>query len=188
MNNGQFQRGQTSWNKGMDNPWQKGKARPEEVRRKMSETRKRLGLKPGKRKTNPNVWICCATCRNQFEVVFSRADKAKFCSQTCRYEMQRASRPYNKGVFKANSYGAAHYKVRTVRGTPSLCEVCGTKESKKFEWANLTGNYSDVYDYQRMCASCHRKHDKVILNIRKHKASQDVFEEITGVKVEPATP
>lgn len=42
------------------------------------------------------------------------------------------------------------------------CEVCGTVDpSKRYEWANVTGDYADVeHGYRRMCCSCHRKFDK----------------------------
>ena len=33
------------------------------------------------------------------------------------------------------------------------------KISRRFEWANLTSNYPDVFDYIAMCNSCHQKFD-----------------------------
>lgn len=65
------------------------------------------------------------------------------------------------------SYEAYHYRVIASRGQPSLCEDCGTTESKHYDWANLTGNYSDVSDYRRLCRSCHSRLDKKILNINR---------------------
>lgn len=62
------------------------------------------------------------------------------------------------------SYSALHFRVERLRGTPSLCEVCGTTTAKRFEWANLTGNYADPMDYKRMCCSCHHKHDGTARN------------------------
>ena len=63
-------------------------------------------------------------------------------------------------------YSALHYRVCKARGKPKKCEVCKTtKKNKRYQWANLTGNYSDVNDYKRMCQSCHGKHDKIIKNI-----------------------
>lgn len=34
-----------------------------------------------------------------------------------------------------------------------VCEVCGTVDpSKRYEWANVTGDYADVeHGYRRMC-------------------------------------
>jgi len=57
------------------------------------------------------------------------------------------------------TYAALHYRVESLRGKPHFCEACGTMESTRYEWANLTGRYTDVMDYARMCVSCHRKYD-----------------------------
>ena len=56
-------------------------------------------------------------------------------------------------------YQALHLRVATIRGKPQKCEQCGTTEPRRYEWANLTGNYQDVMDYRRMCIPCHRKFD-----------------------------
>lgn len=55
------------------------------------------------------------------------------------------------------TYAAYHKRVEAARGKPNRCERCGTK--RKCEWANLTGDYADVNDYERICRSCHRKMD-----------------------------
>ena len=54
-------------------------------------------------------------------------------------------------------YKAAHSRVRRIRGkaSDSLCR-CGVAA---YEWANLTGNFADVNDYEAMCRRCHRKYD-----------------------------
>lgn len=164
-----FKKGIPSWNKGMDNPWMKGKPRSEETKIRISNTRKSLGLKPSPYPRNENVIKTCISCKYKFEVVNSRKDKAFFCSRKCCHEHKRGTIPYNKGVFKSNTYGAHHDKVRKLRGKPSKCEICGTTEAKRFEWANITGNYEDINDYKRMCKSCHNRHDGVINNITKKK-------------------
>ncbi len=57
-------------------------------------------------------------------------------------------------------YTSLHHRVWRQRGKPQHCEDCGTTDpSKRYEWANLTGNYADVNDYKRMCRSCHAKYD-----------------------------
>lgn len=57
-------------------------------------------------------------------------------------------------------YQALHLRVEAERGKPCHCEECGTTDpSKRYEWANLTGNYADTSDYARMCVSCHRRFD-----------------------------
>lgn len=58
------------------------------------------------------------------------------------------------------TYKAFHIRLRTLRGRPKKCEVCGTTDAdRSYDWANLTGRYDDPDDYQRMCRSCHRKYD-----------------------------
>lgn len=70
---------------------------------------------------------------------------------------------------KAISYKGAHNRVAAMRGKPSICEVCGADSlSKRYEWANLTGNHYDPYDYKRMCRSCHCKHDNLIRNLGQY--------------------
>lgn len=59
------------------------------------------------------------------------------------------------------TYSAFHIRVIKERGKPHYCDVCGTMDAKRYEWANLTGNYASVLDYARMCIPCHRKYDKI---------------------------
>lgn len=58
------------------------------------------------------------------------------------------------------SYGAWHRRVIRAKGQPSQCSRCGTSEPDiRYEWANLTGNYEDPDDYERMCIRCHNDYD-----------------------------
>ncbi len=69
----------------------------------------------------------------------------------------------NHPRWKGDSAGdsALHKRVARLFGNPSKCATCGTSDSSRvYEWANLTGNYSDVLDYKRMCRQCHRTYDK----------------------------
>jgi len=34
------------------------------------------------------------------------------------------------------------------------CEVCG------IEWANIMNDYRNVYNYIRLCSSCHKRFDR----------------------------
>lgn len=57
-------------------------------------------------------------------------------------------------------YDAFHARVIAVRGRPMSCECCGTTDARKvYHWANLTGKYEDIDDYERMCAKCHMSYD-----------------------------
>jgi len=69
-------------------------------------------------------------------------------------------------------YGRAHVRLVLERGAPSKCEVCGTTKSKRFEWANMTKNYTNVNDYKRMCATCHKRHDGTDKNIVAHNLTR----------------
>ncbi len=60
----------------------------------------------------------------------------------------------------AAGYQACHLRVAARRGAPMRCDRCGTADpAQTYDWANLTGNYPDPDDYERMCRSCHRRYD-----------------------------
>lgn len=61
---------------------------------------------------------------------------------------------------KEAGYQALHLRVESRRGKPSYCSRCGSSDpAARYEWANMTGEYADVNDYERMCVSCHRRYD-----------------------------
>lgn len=63
-------------------------------------------------------------------------------------------------------YAALHLRVAALRGQPRKCEICGTTDpAKRYDWANISGNFAEPNDYKRMCRSCHWKHDKKFLNL-----------------------
>ena len=56
-------------------------------------------------------------------------------------------------------YSATHYWVYRYYGKANHCVEC-TKPSKRFEWANISGEYKrDISDWMQMCTSCHKKFD-----------------------------
>lgn len=65
------------------------------------------------------------------------------------------------------TYAALHYRVERLRGKPKVCSKCETTDATKYEWASLTKNYADPYDYIRLCKSCHATFDRIINNITK---------------------
>lgn len=69
------------------------------------------------------------------------------------------------------SYVSIHHWVRRWKGKPKLCENCGTKTAKKYEWSNIDHKYRRVLeDYIRMCTKCHFEYDRDILkSIRGRK-------------------
>lgn len=64
------------------------------------------------------------------------------------------------GNWKGNEagYHALHKRVVVERGKPQLCEQCGQTKGR-MEWCNLSGNYTDINDYARLCNSCHKRLD-----------------------------
>lgn len=75
----------------------------------------------------------------------------------------------------AAKYAALHLRVQAERGAPNRCEDCGTTEAPRFEWASISGNYTDVNDYKRLCCSCHHKMDGHAKNLGNYaKKKQEV--------------
>lgn len=59
-----------------------------------------------------------------------------------------------------------HRRLDRRFGKPKRCEVCGTTDdARTYDWANLSGRYTDMSDFKRMCRSCHWKYDNKILNL-----------------------
>lgn len=57
-------------------------------------------------------------------------------------------------------YGSTHDWIKRYFGKPNFCEHCGSKTAKKFEWANISGEYKrERTDWLRLCTSCHHKYD-----------------------------
>ena len=69
-------------------------------------------------------------------------------------------------------YVSLHSWVRRRLGTPSVCKHCGTTESKRYEWANISGSYKrNLKDWIRLCKSCHNKYDDIYKKIWKSRRS-----------------
>jgi hypothetical protein len=67
--------------------------------------------------------------------------------------------PFWKG--EAATYKAFHLRLYTLRGAERRCNRCGTTDPRRaYDWANLTGHYADLDDYERMCRHCHRRYDR----------------------------
>jgi ferredoxin len=73
------------------------------------------------------------------------------------------------------TYSAKHYRVRAQRGKADHCELCGRcDDGIVYDWANLTGNYSDINDYLMMCRSCHYKMDEHYKNLPEHTTDKKI--------------
>lgn len=57
-------------------------------------------------------------------------------------------------------YVAKHMWIKKHYGKANKCEKCGTKNTSRYEWANISGEYKrERSDYMQLCPSCHRKFD-----------------------------
>lgn len=97
----------------------------------------------------------CPVCGKEISVLDSQGQK--YCSRECGYASMRL--PEDQAIA---SYTTLHAHVRKLYGTPSECEHCGTTDSKKFEWANISRQYTtlDRSDWARLCCQCHRRYDR----------------------------
>ena len=85
----------------------------------------------------------------------------------------------------SSHYGRDHKRVRTLRGSPHKCEVCGIDDTSIwYDWANLTGKYDDPDDYKRMCRRCHSKYDKKNGNTYFFKINEKIRNEIIRLCVD----
>lgn len=101
-----------------------------------------------------SLWACkgCGLQKNM-----ANKTTRTFCSKQCFDKYQTHDKP--------RTYGTKHAWVRRTFGTPNKCEHCGTSESKKFEWANISGVYKLVReDWARLCCQCHRRYDLGVKN------------------------
>lgn len=57
-------------------------------------------------------------------------------------------------------YKTLHQRVYRARGKAFGCSRCGIKaRATAYHWANLTGRYDDINDYESMCVTCHKRFD-----------------------------
>lgn len=69
------------------------------------------------------------------------------------------------------SYSGVHGWLIKNFGKATYCSNDNTHKSKRFEWANISGEYKrDIRDYKPLCVSCHDIFDNVI-----EKRPKDMF-------------
>jgi len=106
--------------------------------------------------TQAEVGLRCNTTQRVIHNLFRRN---KYISRIPVNSLRGADTSSWKG--DEAGYSSLHERVDNQRGKPKECSVCGeVGKDKRYEWANLTGNYTDVMDYQRMCKLCHSNYDK----------------------------
>src|ERR1017187_7317964 len=101
---------------------------------------------------HPHEWITCRVCLTRALV---KAHGKGFCSKQCS---QLGENNSAKWLGSAASYGAVHQRVYRTRGRAEAC-AWGCASQRRYEWANLTGELHDVFDYTEMCKRCHQRFD-----------------------------
>lgn len=77
---------------------------------------------------------------------------------------------FQKGDFADNNhmfwkgdeagYTAKHQWIHRKFGKASQCVHCGIEDAKRYEWANVSGEYKrNIDDWLELCKSCHIKYD-----------------------------
>jgi hypothetical protein len=90
--------------------------------------------------------------------VTSFMKRSGICTRTAAKRDQGGTRNHVWTGDKA-SYVACHKRVKRLRGPAFGCGICGSKNKQIYHWANLTGNYLNMYDFMSMCVKCHRLYD-----------------------------
>lgn len=63
-------------------------------------------------------------------------------------------------VGKIAGYQAVHKWVKHTAGPAIKCEHCHLDDKKRYEWANVSGQYLyDMTDWMQLCKGCHMKYD-----------------------------
>lgn len=66
---------------------------------------------------------------------------------------------YSKEI-EYKEYQNIHAWIRRHYGTATKCSFDPTHKTKRFDWANISGEYKkDISDYIQLCRSCHKKMD-----------------------------
>lgn len=100
------------------------------------------------------------------KVVYSWFKKLGIKSRIPRNTNQEKEKNYSWKGDKAG-YAALHYRVQKTRGKPNYCVRCDKSGKGRYEWAILMGDYTNPYDYIRLCKRCHLMFDRYISNLKK---------------------
>lgn len=106
----------------------------------------------------------CPICKQEYQcpkkIGLKNWSKRIYCSRECK--ARNIPKGENAYAWKDKvSYAGIHRWVYRELGLPNQCDFCKTTISKKFEWANLSGEYKrDLSDWARLCVVCHRNYDQ----------------------------
>lgn len=108
----------------------------------------------------------CLECGKTFHTTGGEINRGGglTCSRKCYFLRFRkiVKRGDNSPNWAGDKVGLSglHSWVKKQLGTPNVCEHCGTKSAKKYEWANKSQEYRrDIADWLRLCTKCHARYD-----------------------------
>ena len=132
-----------------------------------------MSVMPGcdMRKTHRSV---CLSCEKDYDRRDDAPEWEGYCSRAC--SKAREAHPAWKGTDAG--YIAKHMRVHRSRGSAAGC-VWGCTAAR-YEWANLTDDYDDIWDYASMCKLCHERYDQARASMEpgaKHHANAKITEE-----------
>lgn len=100
----------------------------------------------------------------------ARLQKGSKRSEQTRINIAKSKSGAKNPNWKGDSVGykSLHEWVSRNWGKAEKCEVCGVKDSVKYEWANLNNIYNrDRNNWKQMCCSCHQRYDNKINNLKE---------------------
>lgn len=117
-------------------------------------------------------YLCKCECGREIKVIIYSLLRGNTKSCGCLKKENSGMREKFK-----NNVGrtAIHDWVKSRKGFPKKCEMCGSTTKKTYDWANKDHKYlRKLEDYMCLCRGCHREYDK--------KHNHYVGACVTGVK------
>ena len=84
-------------------------------------------------------------------------------SELAKHKISEANQNEKHPQWKGDRVGylALHQWIARKLGNPKKCEHCETTTAKRYDWANVSGDYKrDLTDWIRLCRKCHIQYDK----------------------------
>jgi hypothetical protein len=104
-------------------------------------------------------WYELKACKECGEEDWIRV-KGIYCSRACSGKnANRLNATPKTFLGTTQEYAKFHARVKARRGKADHC-INGCVNAKRYEWANLTGHYEDIGDYEMMCSKCHNRYDR----------------------------
>jgi len=144
-------------------PWNKGKKTPDEVKKKISESKK--GTVP---------WNKGVKCTDEHKKKISEGNKGRKAWNKGVQRTWESPTEFKKGEnigednhkWKGDSvsYRNLHRWIERNLGKASKCEYCGKEGvGREIHWANKNHLYKrNLEDWTQLCVKCHAKHDKLL--------------------------